>query len=107
MSLLRCMTGVSAIGSVIFVSGSGETKPLRSGFDLLGRPFLRFGGEPVPSVPDAASGRDSSNRDSESAVFVSRFGRPLFGVSFPGTAAAGVSSVGSTDRAFFAGSRLN
>lgn len=44
ISLFRCMTGVSAIGNVIFVpDDSGETKPFRSSvFDLLGLPFLRF-----------------------------------------------------------------
>ena len=47
ISLFRCITGVSAIGSVILAvpdgCGSGDTKPFSSSvFDLLGLPFLRF-----------------------------------------------------------------
>lgn len=44
ISLFRCMTGVSAIGSEIFaVCGSGDTNPfLSSGFAFAGLPFFRF-----------------------------------------------------------------
>lgn len=54
ISLFRCITGVSAMGKVIFVPvscDSGDTKPfLASDFDLLGRPFFRFFSTGIVSV---------------------------------------------------------